>query len=64
VSNASREGRNAKKSLDLLKDLSMASMVVLHLYYAGIARIALFTKKVEEEYARLSAEGVEWFPNR
>ena len=31
----------------------------LHLYHAGIARIALFTKNVDEEYARLKANGVE-----
>jgi catechol 2,3-dioxygenase-like lactoylglutathione lyase family enzyme len=30
-----------------------------NLYHAGIARIALFTKNIEAEYARLSAEGVE-----
>jgi glyoxylase I family protein len=30
-----------------------------NLYHAGIARIALFTKNVEEEYARLSAAGAE-----
>jgi hypothetical protein len=30
-----------------------------YLYHAGIARIALFTKNVKEESARLSAEGVE-----
>jgi hypothetical protein len=31
----------------------------LHLYHAGIARIALFTKGIDEEYARLSANAVE-----
>jgi len=30
-----------------------------HLYHTGIARIALFTKDVEGEYARLKANGVE-----
>jgi glyoxylase I family protein len=30
-----------------------------HLYHSGIARIALFTKNVDEEYARLKANGVE-----
>jgi glyoxylase I family protein len=30
-----------------------------HLYHAGIARIALFTKGIDEEYARLSANAVE-----
>ncbi|MBV8360007.1 MAG: VOC family protein [Deltaproteobacteria bacterium] len=30
-----------------------------HLYHAGIARIALFTKNVDEEYTRLKANGVE-----
>lgn len=30
-----------------------------HLYHAGVARIALFTKNVEEEYTRLKANGVE-----
>jgi glyoxylase I family protein len=30
-----------------------------HLYHTGIARIALFTKNIDEEYKRLKAEGVE-----
>lgn len=30
-----------------------------HLYHAGVARIALFTKNLDEEYARLIAKGVE-----
>ena len=30
-----------------------------HLYHAGAARIALFTKNIDEEYARLKAKGVE-----
>jgi glyoxylase I family protein len=30
-----------------------------HLYHAGVARIALFTKNIEEEYTRLKAKGVE-----
>lgn len=30
-----------------------------HLYHAGAARIALFTKNLDEEYARLKANGVE-----
>jgi glyoxylase I family protein len=30
-----------------------------HLYHAGIARIALFAKNIDEEYARLKAHGVE-----
>src|SRR5215475_8316558 len=30
-----------------------------HLYHTGAARIALFTKDVEGEYARLKANGVE-----
>ena len=30
-----------------------------HLYHAGIARIALFTKNLDEEYQRLKAAGVE-----
>jgi glyoxylase I family protein len=30
-----------------------------HLYHAGINRIALFTKNLDEEYARLKAAGVE-----
>ncbi len=30
-----------------------------HLYHAGAARIALFTKGLDEEYKRLKAEGVE-----
>ena len=30
-----------------------------HLYHAGAARIALFTKGLDEEYARLKALGVE-----
>jgi glyoxylase I family protein len=30
-----------------------------HLYHAGAARIALFTKNLDEEYARLQANGVE-----
>ena len=47
------------KSLDLLENPGLVFAGVLHLYHAGIARIALFTKNVEEEYARLSAEGVE-----
>jgi glyoxylase I family protein len=29
-----------------------------HLYHAGAARIALFTKNLDEEYARLKAKGV------
>jgi glyoxylase I family protein len=29
-----------------------------HLYHAGAARIALFTKNLDEEYARLKANGV------
>jgi glyoxylase I family protein len=29
-----------------------------HLYHAGAARIALFAKNIDEEYARLKAEGV------
>jgi catechol 2,3-dioxygenase-like lactoylglutathione lyase family enzyme len=29
-----------------------------HLYHAGIARIALFTKNLDEEYQRLKAAGV------
>jgi glyoxylase I family protein len=43
-----------------------------HLYHAGAARIALFTKGLEEEYARLKTNGVEMvsepvtirFPNK
>ena len=31
-----------------------------HLYHTGAARIALFTKNLDEEYARLKAEGVEF----
>ncbi|HEX4210572.1 MAG TPA: VOC family protein [Candidatus Binataceae bacterium] len=30
-----------------------------HLYHAGAARIALFTKNIDEEYARLKANAVE-----
>ena len=30
-----------------------------HLYHAGAARIALFTKNIDEEYARLKGLGVE-----
>jgi glyoxylase I family protein len=30
-----------------------------HLYHTGIARIALFTKNIDEEYQRLKAAGVE-----
>ncbi|MGH7988411.1 MAG: VOC family protein [Candidatus Binataceae bacterium] len=30
-----------------------------HLYHAGVARIALFTRNLEEEYARLKTNGVE-----
>ncbi len=30
-----------------------------HLYHTGIARIALFTKNVDEEYQRLKAAGVD-----
>lgn len=30
-----------------------------HLYHAGIARIALFTKNLDEEYTRLKANGVK-----
>jgi glyoxylase I family protein len=30
-----------------------------HLYHAGAARIALYTKNLDEEYARLKGEGVE-----
>jgi catechol 2,3-dioxygenase-like lactoylglutathione lyase family enzyme len=30
-----------------------------HLYHAGAARIALFTKNIDDEYARLKANGVE-----
>jgi glyoxylase I family protein len=31
-----------------------------YLYHTGAARIALFTKNLDEEYARLKAEGVEF----
>jgi glyoxylase I family protein len=31
-----------------------------HLYHTGAARIALFTTNLDEEYARLKAEGVEF----
>ena len=31
-----------------------------HLYHTGAARIALFTKGIEEEYERLKGEGVEF----
>ena len=31
-----------------------------HLYHTGAARIALFTKGLDEEYERLKAEGVEF----
>jgi catechol 2,3-dioxygenase-like lactoylglutathione lyase family enzyme len=31
-----------------------------HLYHTGAARIALFTKGIDEEYARLKGEGVEF----
>ena len=31
-----------------------------HLYHTGAARIALFTKGIDEEYERLKAEGVEF----
>jgi glyoxylase I family protein len=30
-----------------------------HLYHAGAARIALFTKNIDEEYSRLKENGVE-----
>jgi catechol 2,3-dioxygenase-like lactoylglutathione lyase family enzyme len=30
-----------------------------HLYHVGVARIALFTKNLDEEYARLKANGVD-----
>ncbi|MBM4259418.1 MAG: VOC family protein [Deltaproteobacteria bacterium] len=30
-----------------------------HLYHTGIARIALFTKNLDDEYTRLKADGVE-----
>jgi catechol 2,3-dioxygenase-like lactoylglutathione lyase family enzyme len=30
-----------------------------HLYHTGAARIALFTKNLDEEYARLTGKGVE-----
>ena len=30
-----------------------------HLYHTGIARIALFTKNLDEEYQRLKAAGVD-----
>jgi catechol 2,3-dioxygenase-like lactoylglutathione lyase family enzyme len=30
-----------------------------HLYHAGVARVALFNKNLDDEYSRLKAEGVE-----
>jgi catechol 2,3-dioxygenase-like lactoylglutathione lyase family enzyme len=30
-----------------------------HLYHTGVARIAFFTKNIDEEYSRLRANGVE-----
>jgi len=36
-----------------------AGVPYAHLYHTGINRLALFTKNIEEEYARLKAAGVE-----
>ena len=47
--------------IDLIewKEPQTAGTPYPHLYHAGVARIAFFTKNLEEEYARLKANGVE-----
>ena len=48
--------------LDLIewKQPQTAGAPYPHLYHTGIARIALFTKNLDEEYQRLKASGVEF----
>jgi hypothetical protein len=48
--NAGRAGLSAAKLHD--------GVPYPHLYHAGAARIALFTKNIDEEYARLKGLGV------
>ncbi len=47
--------------IDLIewKEPQTAGAPYPHLYHAGAARIALFAKNIDEEFARLKAQGVE-----